>query len=332
VTRSLGLLLVVIFTALCEAAPQKSVPVGWKVYRSSDYGFEIAYAPDMTSEPVIRPSYIPVCAHNNVVCFEYSGNEYEGTNFGAAGLSINILRDRRTQEDCNQIDTGSDPINEETINGVRFHFGETDGAAASHAIWGPAYRSFHENVCFELAVGITATSLGVYDPGTIKEFRGAKLLQELQAMVHTFRFVGHVLDGPAWDVHHTFGCGGSFEYPDSDTVVAAIEYSQARFYSNGLTCKDYFVHGGLYYTVAKKANLAQKDFAAWLVSAGYPDLSNAELIRSFAFHKMYKAGPYHYVYGQAGAFILSVSDAKGKVIDPDGDRVFNHLVNSFEPD
>ena len=60
-------------------------------------------------------------------------NQYGAPNLEAAGLSVNVLRDRRTEKECNRIETGSDPVKTKTINGIHFHYGMTGGAAGGHA-------------------------------------------------------------------------------------------------------------------------------------------------------------------------------------------------------
>jgi hypothetical protein len=149
------------FARLCSAADSRSSHSGWKAVRSPDYGFMIqcpasltAFSRKLQYKDTLL-SYIPVCATSTVACFEYNGSEYEATTFEAAGISVNVLRHKRTEQDCNHIDTGSYPINTTTINGVHFRYGKVGGAALGHSEGGTAYRTFHDNVCFEIAIGIT---------------------------------------------------------------------------------------------------------------------------------------------------------------------------------
>jgi hypothetical protein len=95
-------------------------------------------------------------------------------------------------------------------------------------------------------------------------------------MVHTFKFVGTVKDGPGWKVFFDSACGAVFEYPEGDTVRTTVEDSKARSESNEITCSQSFTHRGLDYTVAAKLNLMDKSkFEASLKLSGYPDLSEA---------------------------------------------------------
>jgi len=195
--RGVFTLLVALATINSGVGLAANAPAGWQVHRSADHGFVLTYPPDFkfySDLQEAQKSYIPICGPESVACFEYNGTAYEGTNFEAAGLSVNILRKARTEEECNKIDTGQYPIKRAVINGIPFHYGETGGAATGHVIGGPAYRTFHEHVCFEAALLITATGIGVYDPGTVKEFNSAKLEKQLDRMLHTFRFVRRTSD------------------------------------------------------------------------------------------------------------------------------------------
>jgi hypothetical protein len=284
--------------------------------------------PDLQKDQL---SFIPICDDTTVACFQYNGTEYKGTNLEGAGFSVNVLRETRNLQDCAKIDTGSFPIKTETIHGTPFHYGETGEVATGHSTGGPTYRAFHEGVCFEITAWIAATNLGVFDPGTVKGFDSTKLNKLLDRMVHTFRFVGTVRDGAGWHVYRDSSCGGMYEYPDEATVRTTVEYSQARFYSNEITCAQSFTYQGLEYTVAYKTNLNGLSKAdAWLTSSGYPGLDNAQIISKSGIFTEYRAGSYEYVIGQAGVYILSVSDANHKVIAPHDDRVFTHWLNSFK--
>jgi hypothetical protein len=309
--------------------------LGWRTYRSPEYGFTMDYPANISfygSHPdpaEMKGSYIPICDQTTVACFEYNGNEYAGTIMEAAGLSVNVLRDLRTEQDCNDIESHSIPTKTEIINGINFHYGIIGTGGLGHGEGGPSYRVLYQNVCFEIAVGIAETNARVGEPG-IKEFNDKKLNEILHEMVHTFRFIGDVVDGPAWKVYSDGGCGGSFEYPDGDTVVKTIEYSQAGYSSNDITCSQYFSNDGRDYTVAVKVQIKDvSQLNTWLKSSGLPDLSKAQVVSKSTSWTEYQAEPYVYVFGQNRVFILSVSDSEQRAITRNGDRVFSHLIKSF---
>ena len=285
----------VAFSALCQALPAKVPSSGWQIYHNKDYGFTIAYPKDLTfysghlDSHEAGLSYIPICDRATVACFEYNGHAYEGTTFGAAGLSINVLRDLRTAEDCRKIDTGQFPIKQTIINGVRFHYGTTVDAGTSHVKDGPAYRTFREGVCFELAVGIASTNIAVYEPGTVRQFKASGLEKKLDAVVHTFKFVGPVVDGAAWRVYYS-QCSGIFEYPDEDEVETGREYLGEGIFPNDVSCDDHFTHGGLNYMISATYGLKdESSLEAWLKASGHPSLSKAAVMTHTKYFNSYNA-------------------------------------------
>ena len=325
------------FAALATLCYAGDAPQGWQDYRSLDYGFSISYPASMTFYPAHPDlvetglSYIPICDYTTVACFEYNGKKYEGTNFQAAGLSINVLRDAQTEQDCAAMDTGRYPIKTQIINGTKFRYGLTGEAGMSQSKGGTTYRAFHDSVCFEISAATAQTSLGAFDPGAVKAFDGGKLKGILDQMVHSFKFEGAVKDGAGWDVYYDGMCGGIYEYPRGERIQTTIEYSQTGYDSNEIACSRHFTHHGFDYTVAVKVNLRDKSqLETWLKSSTYPDLSKSEVIASSTYCTEYKAGPYYYIYGQAALNILSVSDGKHGVVTAFDDPVFRHLFNSFK--
>ncbi|MFZ3339547.1 MAG: hypothetical protein WA213_01605 [Terriglobales bacterium] len=171
-----------------------NVPPGWRIYDSPDRGFILAYPKDFKLYPdstKAQLSVIPICDEATIACFEYSGSEYNGTRLEAAGIAVNIVSGARTEEECSKIDTGQFPIKSAIINGIHFHYGETGGAAAGNVIGGPAYRTFHNHVCFELALRVATDNTSHDDSGIVLQFDSTKLEMRLKKILYTFRFVDH---------------------------------------------------------------------------------------------------------------------------------------------
>lgn len=333
------MLSLVLLVAFSPSTTPKNIPSDWKSYSNGDFGFTLRYSKDFTVCErgldyceVTSGSYIAVCDDTAVSCFVYTGKEYEGTNFSSAALSVNVLRDKRTGQDCSEMDMDSNPIKTKTINGVLFHYGIAGEAAAGHWANRARYRAFYDGVCFELAANTSGANIANFDPGTIKAFDGAKLDKEFDAILNTFRFTGPVVDGPAWRVYHDEDGGGTFEYPDRDTVVKSIEYSPQRQASNEITGSVFFSDNGLSYFVVTKVDLKDKaSLDAWLRSSGYPDLGKARELGHSDLYTEYEAGNYRYVYGQTVLYILGASDPQHNVIGPPDNAVFRHFLHSFKP-
>lgn len=273
-------------------------------------------------------SMIPIC-DATVACFEYNGGDNEGTDFQAAGLSVNVLRGARTEQDCRKTDRGSDLIKTVKINGVRFHFDDADEVAAGTSMGGTLYSVFYQSVCFEIAVETVWTSSGFEDMPRFEAAKEKRILDNLDKMLHTFKFVGPVKDGPGWKVYNDNECGGGFEYPEGATIRKAVEYSSARLYSNDITCSQYFTYHGLDYTVAVKLNLKDANqLDAWLASSGYPGLEQVQVVARTKTCTEYAGGSYFYIFGRGEVYIMSVSDADHKLVNSDADPVFRHLQDS----
>ena len=311
-------------------------PAGWRTYSSPEYGFNIDYPASMASfgshpDPAeMKGSYIAICDTTTVACFEYRGHEYDGTNLESAGLSVNMLRELRTEKDCYDFGEKSAPVMIEKISGINFHYANTGEAGMNQSEGGPAYRAFYQNVCFEVAGGIAEVNPGVFDPGTIKVFDSTEMDALLLKMIRTFRFTGDVADGPSWKVYNDGACGASFEYPDKDLVEKTIE-PQPGFDSADFSCSEHFADGGKYYAVGTKAKLKDADaLNIWLKSENFPDLGSAQVVTKSSRWTTYHAEPYYYIFGHGRLYILSVSDSQHRVTAPDGDRVFSHLLNTFK--
>src|SRR5450432_2798537 len=87
----------------------------WRTYRSPDYGFSIVYPSTfkfLYPFPELDKTFdgmISICPDTTVACFEYAVGDNLRTDFQAAGLTVNILRDRKTEQACNQPERNSDP-------------------------------------------------------------------------------------------------------------------------------------------------------------------------------------------------------------------------------
>jgi hypothetical protein len=154
------------------------------------------------------PSYIPICDEGAVVCVGYPPSSenpdalstFDGTNFEQASFQVFLLPEAKSASRCEvpkivlpdepdfRISTDA-PF--KTINGVKFSRGTSGAAAAGNQVSRELYRIFHAGKCYQLSLSITMTSIGNYDPGTIKEFTSAdreRVLNYLRSILKSFRF------------------------------------------------------------------------------------------------------------------------------------------------
>jgi hypothetical protein len=322
--------------SLCASAAAERG--GWQTYHDSDYGFAIDYPTDMrhySSHPVEPPelSMFPLC-RDATACFQYDGPAFEHTGTQAAGVSVNILRGVKTEAECGTIDTRSAPIKTIVIHGKSFVVTQDDEAGGGSGISYTMHRTFYQHVCFDVTVAMAYTNLTAADDDEItrdvdpKEM--TRILDEMERMLHSFRFTGPVKDGPDWKVYSDNGCGHAFEYPAGAILRKIAEFSGDSFNSPRIACEQAFSYNGRTYRVAVKVNL--KDVGAlnmWLTSSGYPDLTHMKLIAQGDRFTQYSDGTFTYIFSARDVFIFTVTDEDNRPISTDGDRIFTHLLGSF---
>ncbi|HEX6495593.1 MAG TPA: hypothetical protein VF018_08930 [Acidobacteriaceae bacterium] len=329
--RWFALLIPAMLCGLFAAAQQ---PSGWQTYSNPDYGFIISYPPDIklyNNSRGERPSgFLPICSALTVACLGYTGTDYRGTNLEGAGVAINVLRDAKTEQDCDTLESPL-PSKITIIHGVPFHTALISDAGLSHNTSGPAYRAFYQNVCFEVASLIASSSFAAFETGSLKEFHPDRLSRLLDQVVHTFRFTGPVKDGADWKVSRDSGCGGIFEYPASDTIRVLAEYTNGAENSERITCSRAFTHKGRNYTLAAKIMSSEEYLLdRWLKASDYPTLDNAKVVSRSHSSTDYIAPPYYYVHAQTMVFIFSVSGPDGHPIPPGEDPIYRHWLASFK--
>ena len=168
-----------------RASPQKFLPVGKRIAAVTTAS-SLTYP--KTFQISAEDEAPELCETGTIACLDYIGPEYMGTRLEAAGIAVNIIRSARTEEQCNQIDTGQFSIKKEIINGIRFHHGETGGAAAGNVVSGETYHAFHDGACFELAIRVISDNTAHDDSGVVVPFDSTKLEKRLKRVLRTFRF------------------------------------------------------------------------------------------------------------------------------------------------
>jgi hypothetical protein len=331
-------ILVILLVALslrAWAAPERG---GWQTYQSPDYGFAIDYPADMqfySSHPVEPPelSMFPLCRYTTA-CFQYNGSAFEHTSTQAVGVSVNVLRGPRTEAACNTVDTRSASVKTISIHGAKFTVIEDDEVGGGSGISYTMHRTFYQHVCFDVTVASAYTNLTAADDDAItrevdpKEMK--RIFAEMDRMLHSFRFVGSVKDGPNWNVYSDNGCGHAFEYPAGATVRKVAEFSKSAFNSPTIACEEAFTHEGRTYRVAVKVNLKDLDaLDAWLSASGYPGLQQVKLVAEGDRFTQYSDRTFTYIFRGRDVFIFTITDEHNNLIATDGDRVFGHLLSSF---
>ena len=140
-------------------------------------------------------AYTPVCAAASleedvtVACVAYPAETQSGTNFQAAAFSVSQLH-ATTADECLQV-TEPHPAtsHKKRINGATFDMFDVGGVAAGNLLAADAYRSFHQTRCYELDLRVAFSSMGAFDPGTVKEFDYEAVHRSLKSVLDTFKFL-----------------------------------------------------------------------------------------------------------------------------------------------
>jgi hypothetical protein len=311
----------------------------WHTYQSPDYGFAMKVPADMTffpGGPASPPqkSMIPICDRSTVACFQYNGNKLNHTVIQAMGISVNILRDKKTEAACNNICFHF--TKSTTIHGRPFEYADTGSVASGSSAGGTIYRTYYQHVCFEIAVSTAQSDIPPeqYAQSGVKPLNQSTLRQihnQMDRMLRSFTFVGPVNDGAAWNVYNDWGCGGLFEYPAASTVKNLVPYTMAAFRSHGVTCEQEFTHNGRIYNIAAKVDLrSTRGLNDWLISQGFPGLNRTSTITRGEGFTKYTAPTFTCFFVNHELYILTLSDENHNPIPTNGDKVFTHLVDTFK--
>jgi|SRR5215467_7442441 len=140
-------------------------------------------------------AYTPVCAAASlevdvtIACVAYPAQTLSGSNFQAAAFSVSQLQATSANECLQVTEPHPATAHKEKINGATFDVFDVGGAAAGNLLAADAYRSFHQNRCYELDVRVAFVSMGAFDPGTVKEFDGEKVDRSLKLALDSFKFL-----------------------------------------------------------------------------------------------------------------------------------------------
>jgi len=169
----------------------------WGVYVDKDLGFEFKYPPNtvLIKDKVKMSSlgYLPICDKDvSTVCIYYPGEEYQGSVFEGAGVSINLLSEETTEEDCLTFSReNGEFLGNILINGVNFNINVDQKVSLGHTKDGRLHTVFHQGKCFVITSRINTVSSGYSPQGTreLSPVEKWQLRSLLKSIVFTFIFL-----------------------------------------------------------------------------------------------------------------------------------------------
>ncbi len=145
-----------------------------KTFADKTYKFKIGYQEPLTpiigKDAIEISSYIPLCdPETTLVCLVYPDTELPRSNFGGAAVSVGLMNNLTTTEQCNTPYNGEQFSNFKvmTLNDRLFSIFVFNEGAMSHRSSSQRYRTWHDNKCFQLETRFNTTDPGVYEPGAI---------------------------------------------------------------------------------------------------------------------------------------------------------------------
>jgi len=175
--------------ALTVTIPPLETPDGEQVYRNTRRGFEMRYTPQFV---VGVPAFDPETMRTTVeVSFHLVGSAYySGTNLSEAAVIVGVSGEEGIVAVCETPRLeAEEPLGQVEIDAASFRKSTFTGVAAGHAYEQITYRAACQDRCYEIVLLIHSTNISAYTPGTVTEFDREAVLQTLEEVLFTFRFL-----------------------------------------------------------------------------------------------------------------------------------------------
>jgi hypothetical protein len=143
-------------------------------------------------------AYVPLCSSGGrnmtgvLACFGFqSGPSEKNTTLEGAVFSLVDLGVTKNEASCIAVSKPQVPVGSwklKTINGIRYHFIISDGAASNQGGDDYVYRTVHGGRCYELNTMIVGFNGMITDPPT-KSYNSSPVERAISIPLHTFKFL-----------------------------------------------------------------------------------------------------------------------------------------------
>lgn len=159
------------------------------LYTNKDNGFEIWYP--KTAQLIPSNDIFIFAVKRGIARIMLPESLFKGTNLIEAGVGIGVDDDAEARAKCTEpVENGREKyIGTATLGGAEFSVFEGSEGAAGHLYQYKNYRVVHDGLCYELVAAMNSGDIGVYEPGTTKEFDKNYISGLLGKIVNSFRFL-----------------------------------------------------------------------------------------------------------------------------------------------
>lgn len=192
----------------------KDETADWKTYQAKPFqdsqphkpwGFEFKYPKEFVLNPSDHPDFptgsflkahrsgVGVWSVNVAVSVALPQSAYSGTNFQGAWLTVAYDPDIANLQNCQELERNEvvEKMSEsQIINGVTWYKEITGGAVLGTAVESRVYHTFHNDMCYEMALHLSTTNIANFDPalGT-KEVDESEVWAKLENILSTLKFL-----------------------------------------------------------------------------------------------------------------------------------------------
>ena len=118
---------------------------------------------------------------------------YPDTNFQSAWLAISYDPDIANLPNCQELERNGvveKMAKSQTVNEVMWYRRETSSGAAGTSVESRVYHTFHNDMCYEVALHLSTANIGNFDPALgIKTVNESAVWAKLESIFSTFRFI-----------------------------------------------------------------------------------------------------------------------------------------------
>ncbi len=171
---------------------------GWVRYQNDQGDFEILYPEyfsfSLGADGVYSVGEFFPKPGEAIATVAFPRNSFPETNFSHAFLTVALSDEVVTAGECQLMRRPGEiegKFFDETkeVNGVTFHVGQFDGAAAGTLAETRVYHTLHKGKCFGVSLNLFTFNIDNFELGEVREVKNQVVWKKLEDIFATFRFL-----------------------------------------------------------------------------------------------------------------------------------------------